>query len=123
MFALPSLSEDDGSTKPTIKTEVHSFHETKLLDRLQKSLPDYQLRRWNSLYKAPESVQVSVSRYTYQELPVIGNFGFKPRKLKEMITKLKDVDISVGAKKLIRSFVADKRLSNCPSFLPNLHAI
>lgn len=56
LFALSSLSEDNGSTKPTLKLDVYSFHGTKLLDSLQKGLPDYLVRSKNSLYKAPETV-------------------------------------------------------------------
>jgi len=68
---------------------VCTFHGAKLLDSLKKHLTDYLLRSKNSLYETPESVQVSLSRFTCQELQVTEVLGFMLRKFKEIVTRLK----------------------------------
>lgn len=55
-LVLPFFSEDSGSTKATHRREVYRFLRTKLLDIIQNDLPDYELKKEKSLYKAPESV-------------------------------------------------------------------
>lgn len=89
LLVLPFFSEDNGSTKAALPWEVYSLVRTKLLDIIQKDLPDYQLRRKKSLYKAPENVYVSLSVFTCRELPMMENSIFLPSKFMEVMTKLK----------------------------------